>query len=117
MPAPARAGVGPSSHYGELPMTTFLIIAAAIALQIFLTARKLSPFLSLLVVAIPMGLLLGIEPQQLLKTIDAGVGSTLAGLALVIVLGAMLGQVLAASGAAETTGSTRVAPSGGRHAT
>ena len=72
-------------------MTTFLIIAAAIALQIFLTARKLSPFLSLLVVAIPMGLLLGMSPAELLKTIDAGVGSTLGGLALVIVLGAILG--------------------------
>ena len=75
-------------------MSMFLIIAAAIALQIFLTARKLSPFLSLLIVAILMGLALGMSPQQLLKTIDAGVGSTLAGLALVIVLGAILGKVL-----------------------
>src|SRR5690606_41338248 len=93
MPAPACAGVGPFSHYGELQMTTFLIIAAAIALQIFITARKLSPFLSLRVVAIPMGLLLGIEPQQLLKTIDAGVGSTPAGLAPVTVLAAPRGKV------------------------
>ncbi|UNK58377.1 GntP family permease [Pseudoxanthomonas daejeonensis] len=82
-------------------MTTFLIIASAIALQIFLTSRKLSPFLSLLIVAIPMGLLLGMTPQDLLKTIDAGVGSTLGGLALVIVLGAILGKVLEESGAAE----------------
>ncbi len=96
-------------------MTTFLIIAAAIALQIFLTARKLSPFLSLLVVAIPMGLLLGIEPQQLLKTIDAGVGSTLAGLALVIVLGAILGKVLEESGAAEKIATTLIARFGERN--
>lgn len=96
-------------------MVTFLIIAAAIALQIFLTARKLSPFLSLLVVAIPMGLLLGIEPQQLLKTIDAGVGSTLAGLALVIVLGAILGKVLEESGAAEKIATTLIARFGERN--
>ncbi|GAB3512727.1 GntT/GntP/DsdX family permease [Pseudoxanthomonas daejeonensis] len=90
-------------------MTTFLIIAAAIALQIFLTARKLSPFLSLLIVAIPMGLLLGMSPQDLLKTIDAGVGSTLGGLALVIVLGAILGKVLEESGAAEKIAITLIA--------
>ena len=57
-------------------MTMFLIIAVAIALQIFLTSRKLSPFLSLLVVAIPMGLALGMSPEELLKTIDNGVGGT-----------------------------------------
>lgn len=96
-------------------MTTFLVIAAAIALQIFLTARKLSPFLSLLVVAIPMGLLLGMTPQALLKTIDAGVGSTLGGLALVIVLGAILGKVLEESGAAEKIAITLIARFGERH--
>ncbi len=89
-------------------MTMFLIIAAAIALQIFLTARKLSPFLSLLVVAIPMGLLLGMSPQDLLRTIDSGVGGTLAGLALVIVLGAILGKVLEESGAAEKIAATLI---------
>ncbi len=90
-------------------MTMFLIIAVAIALQIFLTARKLSPFLSLLIVAIPMGLALGMSPQDLLKTIDNGVGSTLAGLALVIVLGAILGKVLEESGAAEKIANTLIA--------
>ena len=98
-------------------MSTFLVIAAAIALQIFLTARKLSPFLSLLVVAIPMGLLLGMSPAELLKTIDAGVGSTLGGLALVIVLGAILGKVLEESGAAEKIAITLVGRFGERHIT
>ena len=96
-------------------MVTFLIIAAAIALQIFLTARKLSPFLSLLVVAIPMGLALGIAPQDLVRTIDAGVGSTLAGLALVIVLGAILGKVLEESGAAEKIATTLIGAFGERN--
>src|SRR5690606_41799203 len=90
-------------------MTMFLIIAVAIALQIFLTARKLSPFLSLLIVAIAMGLVLGMSPKDLLKTIDNGVGSTLAGLALVIVLGALLGKVLEESGAAEKIAHTLIA--------
>ena len=96
-------------------MVTFLIIAAAIAVQIFLTARKVSPFLSLLLTAIPMGLLLGMSPQELLKTIDHGVGSTLAGLALVIILGAVLGKVLEESGAAEKIATTLVAKLGLRN--
>ena len=96
-------------------MTMFLIIAAAIVLQIFLTARKLSPFLSLLIVAIAMGLALGMSPQDLLKTIDNGVGSTLAGLALVIVLGAILGKVLEESGAAERIANTLIARFGERN--
>jgi len=89
-------------------MTTFLIIAAAIALQIFLTARKVSPFLSLLIVAVLTGLCLGMSPRDLLKTIDLGVGSTLGGLALVICLGAILGKVLEESGAAEKIATTLI---------
>src|SRR5690606_23743464 len=119
--APARtdrAGRGRTSCHslpGSCWMVTFLIIAAAIALQIFLTARKLSPFLSLLVVAIPLGLALGIAPQDLVKTIDTGVGSTLAGQALVIVLGAILGKVLEESGAAEKIVTTLIGAFGERN--
>lgn len=80
---------------------TILIIISAIALQVFLTVKKVSPFLSLLLVAIISGLFLGMPPEKLLKTIETGVGSTLGGLALIICLGAVLGKVLEESGAAE----------------
>src|ERR1700755_2201702 len=80
---------------------TFLIILFAIALQVFLTVKKLSPFLSLLIVAIVCGLLLGMQPEALLVSIEKGVGSTLGGLALIICLGAILGKILEQSGAAE----------------
>lgn len=80
-----------------------LILLLAIGLQVFFTAKKLSPFLSLLIVAIVAGLLLGMKPDALLKSIDDGVGSTLGGggLALIICLGAVLGKILEVSGAAE----------------
>jgi Gnt-I system high-affinity gluconate transporter len=80
---------------------TFLIIIFAIALQVFLTVKKVNPFLSLLIVAITAGLLLGMPPAQLVKSIEKGVGSTLGGLALILCLGAVLGKILEASGAAE----------------
>lgn len=86
----------------------FLIILFAIALQIFLTVKKLSPFLSLLIVAIISGLLLGMEPAALLASIEKGVGSTLGGLALIVCLGAVLGKILEISGAAEQISGTLI---------
>ncbi|NCI49871.1 gluconate transporter [Sediminibacterium roseum] len=87
---------------------TFLIILFAIALQVFLTVKKLSPFLSLLIVAIVCGLLLGMQPEALLASIEKGVGSTLGGLALILCLGAILGKILEVSGAAEQISSTLI---------
>jgi Gnt-I system high-affinity gluconate transporter len=87
---------------------TFLIILFAIALQIFLTTKKISPFLSLLIVSIVAGFCLGLNPQQLLKSIETGVGSTLGGVALTICLGAILGKILEQNGATEKISSTLI---------
>jgi Gnt-I system high-affinity gluconate transporter len=88
-------------------MQLFIIISA-ILIQILLTTKKVSPFLSLLFVAIFSGLLLGMQPQAILKSIEAGVGSTLGGLALIICLGAVLGKILEESGAAEKIAATLI---------
>ena len=77
-----------------------LVIVLAIGLQIFLTSKKISPILSLLIVAILTGLSLGMEPDDLLKSVKAGAGSTLGDVALIICLGAVLGKILELSGAA-----------------
>lgn len=86
----------------------FIIITLAVVLQIILTAKKVSPFLSLLIVSILAGLSLGMEPAVLVKTVEKGVGSTLGGLALIICLGAILGKILEVSGAAEQISSTLI---------
>ncbi len=87
---------------------TFLIIAFAIAIQVFLTVKKVSPFFSLLIVAIISGLLLGMQPTVLLASVEKGVGSTLGGLALILCLGAILGKILELSGAAEQVSATLI---------
>lgn len=94
---------------------TILVILLAIALQIFLSARKVSPFISLLVVAILAGLFLGMKPDQLLVSIEKGVGSTLGGLALIICLGAFLGKILEVTGATEQITSTLIRAFGPNH--
>lgn len=92
-----------------------LIIAIGIALQVFLTYKKVNPFLSLLLVAIIVGLLLGMEPAALLASIEKGVGSTLGGLALIICLGAILGKLLECSGAIGQITSSLINSFGEKH--
>jgi H+/gluconate symporter-like permease len=92
-----------------------LIIALGIALQVFLTYKKVSPFLSLLVVAIIVGLLLGMNPITLLGSIERGVASTLGSLALIICLGAILGKFLERSGAIGQITSNMIRAFGERH--
>ena len=87
---------------------TLLIIFACIAIQVYLTVKKVSPYLSLLLVAILAGLLLGMEPSALVKSIEKGVGSTLAGLVWIIFLGGGLGKILEVSGAAEQISGTLI---------
>jgi H+/gluconate symporter-like permease len=89
-----------------------LILVFAIGLQIFFTVKKLSPFFSLLIVAIVTGLLLGMSTDAVLKSFETGVGNTLSGLALIICLGAILGKVLEISGAAEKIAATLISSFG-----
>lgn len=92
-----------------------LIIILAILVQVFLTVKKVSPFISLLIVAILSGLSLGMSPDALLKSLETGAGSTLGGLAFIICLGAILGKVLEESGAAEKIAMTLIQGFGERN--
>ncbi len=92
-----------------------LIIAFGILIQVYLTYKKVSPFLSLLIVAILVGLFLGMEPMALLKSIEGGVGSTLGGLALILCLGGVLGKFLEQSGAIGQISSTLINQFGEKH--
>src|SRR5436190_5989240 len=85
-----------------------VIIVLAIGLQIFLTYKKVSPFLSLLIVALLAGLAFGMQPDALLKAVKAGVGSTLGDVMLIICLGAILGTILELSGAASQIANTLI---------
>lgn len=85
-----------------------VIIICAIGLQVLLTVKKVSPFLSLLFVAILSGLCLGMDPEALLRSVEKGAGDTLGGLAFIICLGAILGKILEESGAAEKIAMTLI---------
>ncbi|MGH2646767.1 MAG: gluconate:H+ symporter [Ginsengibacter sp.] len=81
---------------------TFLIIFLCIAgLILMITWGKINPFLAFLVVSIAAGLLLGIPFSKIIISVQKGIGDTLGSLVIIIALGAMLGKLVADSGAAQ----------------
>lgn len=62
---------------------------------------KINPFLAFLVVSIIAGLLLGIPFNKIMASVQKGIGDTLGSLVIIIALGAMLGKLVADSGAAQ----------------
>jgi len=81
---------------------TFVIIAASILLLVLLIVWiKVEPFLSFLFVSVFAGFLLGIPLPEIMGAIQRGIGDLLGSLVIVIVLGAMLGKIVASSGAAQ----------------
>lgn len=88
---------------------TFIIVILCLALLIVLISYfKVDAFISFLVTSIVAGIALGIPLEKLPQSIDVGVGSIMGSLTLIIVLGAMLGKLVAESGAAQKIASVMV---------
>ena len=86
-------------------MTTTLIIAvvSGIALLLFLILRlKINAFIALLIGSITVGLIAGLDANEIIATIQKGMGNTLGFVATVVGLGAMFGAILEESGGAKT---------------
>ncbi len=79
-------------------LTVFFCIVLLIVL---ISWGKINPFLSFLIVSIIAGLLLGIPVNKIATSIQKGIGDTVGSLLIIIVLGAMLGKLVAESGAAQ----------------
>lgn len=81
---------------------TILILLTCTCLLILLVAwGNIHPFLAFLIVAIFAGLLLGMPATKLVNAIQKGMGDTIGTLITIVVLGAMLGKLIAESGAAQ----------------
>lgn len=83
-------------------MTLFILLLAILLLILLTTWVKFNAFLAFLVVAIVTGLLLGISAGKVIRSVEHGIGDTLGAVAVIIALGAMLGKLVAESGAAQT---------------
>ena len=87
-------------------MTILIVLLCIIVLVLLITWGKIDAFLSFLVVSIAAGLLLGIPFNKIVQSVQKGIGDILGSLVIVICLGAMLGKLVAESGAAQRITST-----------
>ena len=78
-----------------------LALGAITVLVLLVTWRKMNAFLALFLASLVVGIGAGLAPSTVLKHFQDGLGATMAGIAAVIALGAMLGKLLAESGAAK----------------
>jgi len=89
-------------------MAILSILICLVLLVILVTWAKLNPFVAFLIVSILAGLLLGIPMDKVVASVQKGLGDTLGQLAIIICLGAMLGKLIAVSGAAQQITETMV---------
>ena len=82
-------------------MAILSTVVGILLLVLLISYFRLHTFLAFLVVSIGIGLVLGMKPEALMKAVQNGIGSTLGSIATIIALGAMLGQLVAVSGAAQ----------------
>ncbi|WP_215085153.1 GntP family permease [Exiguobacterium sp. s78] len=90
-------------------MPLVIVGIGIVALLVLIMGLKLNTFVSLIIVSFGVALLLGMPLDQIVKTIEAGIGGTLGHLALIFGLGAMLGKLIADAGGAQRIAMTLVA--------
>ncbi|GGI13759.1 GntP family permease [Gottfriedia solisilvae] len=89
-------------------MPLVIVAIGIVALLILIMGLRLNTFISLIIVSFGVALALGMKPDDIVTTIEAGLGATLGHLALIFGLGAMLGKLIADSGGAQRIAMTLV---------
>ncbi|MGZ5192243.1 MAG: GntT/GntP/DsdX family permease, partial [Flavisolibacter sp.] len=87
-------------------MELFIVFLSLISLVILIAGFKINPFLAFLIVCVIAGLCLNIPLTQITKSVETGIGNILADTLIIIVIGAMLGKLIASSGAAQQIATT-----------
>ncbi|MFT7435860.1 MAG: Gnt-I system high-affinity gluconate transporter, partial [Psychromonas sp.] len=81
-------------------MPLVIALLGILALILLIAVAKLDTFLSFIIVSLGIGIASGLDVIEVGKAIQSGVGGTLGDLTLIIGFGAMLGKLVAESGAA-----------------
>ena len=82
-------------------MSLIIVACCIILLVLLITWAKFNPFLAFLIVSLLAGWWLGIPVADLTKSVKKGIGDMLGELVIIICVGAMLGKMVAESGAAQ----------------
>ncbi|OCX53019.1 gluconate transporter [Mucilaginibacter sp. PPCGB 2223] len=82
-------------------MAIIILFACIITLVLLIAWARVNTFLAFLIVSVMAALLLGMPLNRIPQAVNKGLGDTLGSLVIIIVLGAMLGKLVAFSGAAQ----------------
>jgi len=93
-------------------MPLLIVLCCIIGLVLLISWGKINPFLSFLIIAILSGLLLKMPVEKITVSLQKGMGDTLGSLAIIVSLGAMLGKLVAETGAAQKIASVMMNISG-----
>ncbi|MGR9050538.1 GntP family permease [Halobacillus faecis] len=89
-------------------MPLVMVAIGIVALLILIMGLKLNTFVSLIIVSFGVAILLGMPLEEIVGTIETGLGGTLGHLALIFGLGAMLGKLITDAGGAQRIAMTFV---------
>lgn len=89
-------------------MLILIMVAAIITLLVLIIRFKVHAFVALLIVSLLTALAAGISVDKILPTLLGGFGSTLASVALLVGLGAMIGRMLEITGGAKVLADTLI---------
>ncbi|MEV5932668.1 gluconate:H+ symporter [Streptomyces sp. NPDC052079] len=90
------------------------VLAGIAVIVLLITKFKLHAFLSLTIGTLALGAFAGAPLDKVIASFSAGLGSTVAGVGVLIALGAILGKMLADSGGADQIVDTILAKASGR---
>jgi Gnt-I system high-affinity gluconate transporter len=82
-------------------MSILIVLLCIVILILLITWGKLNAFLAFLIISLLAGLLLKLPAEKIMSAVQQGMGDTLGSLVSIICLGAMLGKLVAESGAAQ----------------
>lgn len=85
-----------------IDLTLIVAVLVGIAVLLFLILKlRIQAFIALLIASILVGVIAGMEPKDIIDTMQQGMGDTLGFVAMVVGLGAIFGSILEHSGGAE----------------
>lgn len=82
-------------------MTLIIVLLCILLLIVMVSVMRINAFLSFLIVSIIAGIALGIPLNKIAGSVEKGIGDVLGSLLIIITVGAMLGKLVADSGAAQ----------------
>ncbi|MFD7095478.1 GntT/GntP/DsdX family permease [Streptomyces xanthophaeus] len=109
----AAAGTGPITTAGNTQLG-IAVLAGIAVIVLLITRLRMHAFLALTVGSLALGVFAGARLAKTMASFTAGLGATVAGVGMLIALGAILGRLLADSGGADEIVDTILARAKGR---